>query len=267
MTSRLDLIIPVYNEGENILPVLRSIEKNVKTPVKVLICYDMDDDNTLPVIKNNSFSIPVEPVKNFVKRGPHGAVVSGFRASTAAGVLVFPADDTFNAAIIDSMVARQNEGADLVCASRFIPGGCMEGCPFIKFWLVRISSFCLRYLAFLPVHDATNGFRLFSRKVIDQIEIESDIGFTYSIELLVKTHRLGWKILEVPAKWFQRKAGESRFRVFQWLGPYLYWFFYGFSTTYLIRGPGTVRLRSPDSKKNQDSAGALPSKTYKETHP
>jgi dolichol-phosphate mannosyltransferase len=234
----LEIVIPVYNEGDNILDVLRSLKENVKTTFQVLICYDRDDDTTLTVLKEKgSFGIPIVPVKNKIGNGPHGAVRSGFLASTAPAVIVMPADDDYNGTIIDPMMAQFRAGNEIVSASRFIPGGCMEGCPFLKHWLVTISSFLLKNVAFLPISDATNGFRLFSRKTITEIPIESQVGFTFSIELLVKVHRLRWNIAEVPARWMQRKKGVSRFKVLNWVGPYLYWFFYGFGTTYLRGKP------------------------------
>jgi dolichol-phosphate mannosyltransferase len=110
--------------------------------------------------------------------------------------------------------------------------------------LVRTAAFTLHHLARLPTHDATSGFRLFSRRVITQIAVESDQGFCYSIELLVKTHRLGWRIGEVPALWFERKRGRSRFRVLKWLPAYLRWYLYAFATTVLRRPPGTVMLKT-----------------------
>jgi dolichol-phosphate mannosyltransferase len=105
---------------------------------------------------------------------------------------------------------------------------------------VRTASFTLYHLARLPTHDASNGFRLFSRHAISQIEIQSVRGFCYSIELLVKCHRLGWRIGEVPAQWFQRAHGSSRFQVIKWLPEYLRWYCYAFATTYLGRRPNTV---------------------------
>ena len=91
----------------------------------------------------------------------------------------------------------------------------MVGCPLLKAALVRIANFTLRHLARLPTTDASNGFRMFSRRVIERIAVESDQGFCYSIELLVKAHRLGWRIGEVPVRWFERRHGASRFQVIQ----------------------------------------------------
>jgi glycosyltransferase involved in cell wall biosynthesis len=249
MSATLDIVIPVYNEGENIVGVLRALAGAVKTPARVLICYDMDEDDTLPAIRANPDAHPGLPVE-FVRnpgRGAHAAVIAGFAASTASLVVVYPADDDFNPGILDRMaeLASPDRDArcDIVCASRFMPGGTMQGCPWLKAVLVRTAAFTLRHIARLPTRDATSGFRLFSRRVIDRIAVESDQGFCYSIELLVKAHRLGWRIGEVPALWFERKHGASRFRVLKWLPAYLRWYRYAFATTYLGRSPGTVAMK------------------------
>jgi glycosyltransferase involved in cell wall biosynthesis len=240
----LDIVIPVYNEGDNIIAVLENFQRSVKTPFRVLLCYDDDNDNTIPVVRGyRSASFDIVLVKNRGV-GVHGAVVSGFKMSAADAVLVFPADDTYNAGMIDRMVEKFREGCDIVCASRFMEGGRMEGCRWLKSALIRSSAFTLHYVARVPTRDASNGLRLFSRRLLDSVVIESSVGFTYSIELLVKCHRLGWKIGEVPALWFERETGRSRFRTVRWLPAYLRWYFYGYATTYLNKGPRSVRLNN-----------------------
>jgi glycosyltransferase involved in cell wall biosynthesis len=239
---RVDIIIPVYNEGANIVPTLGAIAREVKTPSHVLICYDSEEDDTLPAINSNRDAFSTLSV-TFLRnrgRGAHGAVLTGFAASDAPFVLVFPADDDYNPGILDSMVTEASKGCDVVCASRFMTGGRMVGCPWLKAFLVRTANFTLCHIARLPTHDASNGFRLFSRRAIDEIVIESERGFCYSIELLVKCHRLGWRIGEVPARWFQRAYGASRFQVVRWLPNYLRWYAYAFATTYLRRPAESV---------------------------
>ena len=162
--------------------------------------------------------LAVEFVRNH-GRGAHSAVMAGFKASDAPFVVVYPADDDFNAAILDRMVTRARTGCDIVCASRFIPGGTMQGCPWLKAALVRSAAFTLHHLARLPTRDPTSGFRLFSRRVVERIPVEFTQGFCYSIELLVKVHRLGWSIADVPARWFERTQGTSRFRVLSGCRP------------------------------------------------
>jgi dolichol-phosphate mannosyltransferase len=226
--SELDIVIPVYNEGAGIAPVLESLASSVKTPFRTYICYDRDDDTTLPYLKPfMDKGMAITPLKN-KGVGAQGAVLTGFRTSTAPWVIMLPADDTVNARILDQMVEEARKGAEIVCASRFMEGGKMEGCPWLKAVLVRTASFTLYHLARLPTHDATNGFRLFSRRVLDTITIESSTGFTYSLELLVKVHLLGWKIAEVPAEWYERTQGRSRFKVLSWVPSYLKWYFYAF---------------------------------------
>lgn len=243
--ATLDIVIPVYNEGENITPVLDSFLESVRTPFRVLICYDRETDTTLPALAAwpRRSSMQVELVQNR-GRGVHEAIMTGLSRTTAPWILTYTADDTFNAPIVDEMVRRAESGCDIVSASRFIPGGCMEGAPWLKGTLVRISSFTLYYLAGLPSRDATNGLRLFSRRVIERIPIESTAGFCYSIELLAKCHRLRWPVGEVPALWYERTAGESRFRVMKWLPHYLRWYFYAFATTWLRARDVPLRAES-----------------------
>jgi dolichol-phosphate mannosyltransferase len=242
--ARLDIVIPVYNEGRNITRVLDSLVSNVKTPFRVLICYDHDQDDTLPAVEQYKQKKPIdiEPVKN-LGRGPHGAVMSGFAACTADAVLVMAADDDYNAGIIDELVAKHESGCDVVVPSRFMKGGSMKGCRPLKAFLVRATAVTLRFMAHIPVHDPTNGFRLFSRRVIEEVVVESREGFTYSIELLVKCHRLGLRIDEVPAQWFERELGTSRFMISKWAAAYLRWYLYAFGTTYLHLGPETVIVK------------------------
>jgi glycosyltransferase involved in cell wall biosynthesis len=243
--TTLDILIPVYNEGESIVEVLSELRRHVRTPCRVLICYDHDEDTTLPALQRmGDAGFPVLLVKN-QGRGVHRAVVTGFGASTAPAVVVFPADDTHNAGILDRMVEQFEAGCEIVSANRLGPGSRLVGYPKVKAFLMRSAAFTLHHLARVPNRDATNGFRLFSRRVLDTIQLESSRGFTFSLELLVKCHRLGWKIGEVEARWVQRVHGASRFRLLQWLPEYLVWYRYAFATTVLGASASTVPLKTP----------------------
>ena len=158
--DKLDILIPVYNEGSNIVEVLTSLHKQVKTPYRILICYDNENDNTLAALTEYSYPTEITLVKN-TGQGVLGAIQSGFDMSNTDALIIFPADDKFNAGIIDSMVRLFEEGCEIVAASRLIPGGCMVGCPWLKSTLVRTAAALLYRYAHLPTHDPTNGFRLF----------------------------------------------------------------------------------------------------------
>jgi glycosyltransferase involved in cell wall biosynthesis len=231
----LEIIIPIYNEGDKILKLMDLFHNNVKTNFKVLLCYDSFEDNVFEhsyVLKKYPFEIFL--IKN-PKNGPLQAIKAGFESGNSNAVIVYPADDFLNYQLIDKMYSKFTHGNDIVVASRFMKGGSMDNCPFIKSILVRTASFTLYFLSSIPVRDASNGFRLFSRKLLKQIKIESKVGFAYSLELLVKCHRLKKNIVEIPARWEERSEGESRFKVFKWLPQYLKWYIYGLSTTWLKR--------------------------------
>jgi dolichol-phosphate mannosyltransferase len=241
--AELDIVIPVYNEKAHIVSVMEALRKEVRTPFRVLICYDFEEDDTLQALAG--YERP-EGMIEFVRnqgRGAHAAVRSGLAATDAPLVLIYMADDDYNAGLIDRMAERVRNGCDLVAASRFARGGTMEGCRWHKALPTVVAAFTLRHFARLPVHDSTNSFRMFSRRLIDAIEIESRIGFTFSIELLVKAHRLGWPTEEIAARWMEREDKPSRFRTFRWMPAYFRWYFYAFATTWLRRGPGSVRVR------------------------
>ena len=238
----LEIIIPVYNEGENINQVLDQFQNKVRTKFRILLCYDHYDDSTLNAYDTNNYAFEIIPVKN-KGVGAHGAVMTGINYSNSDCVIVFPADDTINQSIIDEMYKRFINGYDIVVASRFMKGGSMQGCPPLKSFLVRLASKTLYLFSSIPVQDASNGFRLFSRRILNLVVIESKIGFTYSIELLVKCKRLGLKIGEVPAQWEERSQGQSRFKVMQWAPNYIKWYFYGLSTSWLFKGPESVKMK------------------------
>jgi len=237
-----DVVIPVYNEGRNIRGVLDSL-KAVAYPVRILICYDFDEDDTLAALADyDSSPLPVVPVRSR-GRGVVDAILSGFEASTAPYVITYPGDDDCNGARVNALLRLAVNGHDIVCASRFMPGGSMVGCPLLKAILVRTGAFVVYHIARVPTRDASHALRLFSRRVLDSLPIESTRGFAFSLELLVKAHRLRWPIAETPFVWRERRVGRSRFRVFAWLPEYLRWVGYAVATTFMGRGAEDVRLR------------------------
>jgi len=231
----IDILVPVFNEGDKILELLKLFEKNIKNQFRVLFCYDNDDDDILSFSKYfKNFKYEIKLIKN-PSKGPCSAIKEGFKMSNSNCVIVYPADDFINFNILDKMYEKFLEGNDIVAASRFIKGGSMKGCPLLKSILVRSASFSLYYLSSIPIKDASNGFRLFSSRILKKVEIESRVGFAYSLELLAKCNRLEYRITEVPAQWEERSEGSSRFKVIKWLPQYLKWYIYGLSTTWLKR--------------------------------
>lgn len=224
--KNLDIVVPVYNEGLAIKRTINSILSKVKVTNNIFICYDNNSDTTLKVIKKYFKKKNIFLIKN-QGEGAHGAVMTGIKKSVAEYVLVMPADDDYNTLIIDKMfISAKKMGIDIICPSRFYKSSKIVNAPFFKFLLVRVVNYSLYYLANVPSKDSTNGFRFFSRRVIDNIKITSSRGFTYSIEYLLKAHEKKMIIKDCPADWYERKSGKSRFQIFGWAKDYLKWYFY-----------------------------------------
>jgi dolichol-phosphate mannosyltransferase len=235
MIKKLDILIPVYNESEIIVKTIKQILDHVKCNYEIFICYDYDEDPTLHIIKNNFHN---NTKINFTKnntRGFNQALISGINNTQGEAVLVYMADDHENYKLIDECFDKFNEGFDVVCPSRFIEGGKMKGNTFVKEILTRLASFFFQYFTTFPIKDSTNAFRLFSRTLLKKINFESDKGFTLCFEITAKAHRLGCKIVEVPSIWIQREQGESRFKIFSFLPPYIKWLFYIIKTSLFFR--------------------------------
>lgn len=101
---------------------------------------------------------------------------------------------------IPLMAAKiRDEGADVVSGSRYMRGGSQRGGPRLKRLLSRLAGLSLHYAARLPTHDATTNFRAYSRRFLDDVAVESERGFEVGLELTTKTHRLGYRVDEVPS--------------------------------------------------------------------
>ncbi len=230
--SLLSVVVPVYNEGENIEGVLRRFMGAVDTrPLEILVVYDFDADTTVPVVQRLQPEIPeVRLVRNTLGRGVLNAMRAGFAASAGNHVLVMMADGSDEPADVDAMVDKARGGADVVAAARYVRGGGQLGGPLLKRLMSRTAGLSLHWLGGVPTHDPTNNFKLYSRRLLDAVQIESSAGFELALELTVKAYALGLRIAEVPTTWRDRTAGESRFRLTKWLPHYLRWYRYGMRT-------------------------------------
>lgn len=222
-------MVPVYNEGENAAATLRGILEQTHTrPLEVLVVHDFDEDTTVPVVQRLQKEMPeLKLYRNRLGRGVLNAIRAGLGAAAAPYVLVTMGDASDDPKDIDAMYALAVGGADVVAGSRYMRGGRQVGGPLLKRTMSRTAGLSLHWLGGLPVHDATSNFRLYSRRLLDRVTIESTGGFELGIELTVKAHLLGMKLAEVPTTWRDRTAGTSRFKLWQWLPRYLHWYWRG----------------------------------------
>ncbi len=233
--KHLSIVLPVYNEGENIREALIRLLAKVKTPCEILIVYDFEEDTTLPALasflgENMVEEGKIKKVRNTYGRGVLYAIKTGLEKAQSKYVVVTMADLCDPPEVIDEMVKKaEEEDCVLVCGSRYMKGGSQKGGPIFKGFLSRCAGLSLHFLAGIPVHDVTNSFKLYRKSFLAGNKIESTGGFELGLELTVKAFLQGEKIGEVPTSWEDRVAGKSNFKLAKWLPKYLKWYFTAFT--------------------------------------
>jgi dolichol-phosphate mannosyltransferase len=223
----LNIITPVFNEGENFPALYKAVRKNIKTPHRLVVVYDFDEDNTVPVAKK--FAAKDKSVvlhKNTIARGPLNALRAGFDYVKSGPVLIIMADLADDLSMVDDMYEEYLKGAAVVCGSRYMKGGKQLGGPLLKRTLSRLAGVSLYWVRRVPTHDVTNNFKMYDKSLLDSITIESDGGFEIAMEITVKAFHKRLKIAELPTTWRDRTAGEANFHLWKWLPSYLRWYFY-----------------------------------------
>ena len=233
----LSIVMPVFKEGEAVEPVLRSTTSSVSAPHEIIVVYDFDEDPTVPVIQRLAAELPtIRGLRNDLGRGVLNAMKAGIAASTGEYILISMSDGSDEPHVVDSMVALARDGADVVSASRYMRGGHQLGGPPIKRLMSRVAGLTLHWFAGVATHDPTNNFKLYSRRFLDSVTIESTAGFELALELTVKATLQSRRVAEVPTTWRDRTAGESNFKLRKWLPHYLHWYRAAFAGRWLGRG-------------------------------
>lgn len=221
----LSIVIPVYNEADNIKQTLYALKQNVPVTHEIIAVYDFDEDNTLPVLRHMSSNYDnLRIVKNNVAYGPSGALRTGFGEARSFRVLVVMADLCDDFTQIPYLLSLVPERADIVCPSRYCEGGEQLLNSLHKVWVPRTTGFLLKLLAGIPTCDPTNSFKLYSTKVLKSISLTSTISFSVTLEIVAKAHCLGYRIVEVPTVWRDRQSGKSNFKFWRSIIVYLPWF-------------------------------------------
>jgi glycosyltransferase involved in cell wall biosynthesis len=215
----LAIVVPVYNEGEAVEPVLRSLAAEVVSAHEIVVVYDFDGDTTVPVIARLAPDLHgLRGIRNDLGRGVLNAMKAGIAGTDAPFVLISMADGSDEPHIVDRMVELARDGADVVAASRYMSGGHQIGGPRLKRVLSRTAGLTLHWFAGVPTHDATNNFKLYSRRFLDSVTIESTAGFELALELTVKAtlggrtwlpHYLHWYRAAFRGRWLRRPVART----------------------------------------------------------
>jgi dolichol-phosphate mannosyltransferase len=248
--ARVSVIIPAYNEGDLVIPVLDRLFESVKLPCEVLIVVDSEDDTTVPVVAEYAQKEPrLRYLVNTYGRGPANAIRFGFDAASAPVSVVTMADGCDDSRQIDDLTRLIERGVAVAAASRYMAGGQQVGGPVLKGLASRLAGRSLHLLAHIGTRDATNSFKAYSTEFIREVGIDSRDGFEIGIELTAKARRMRRPVAEIPTIWLDRQAGMSNFRVAQWIPKYLRWYRFSFGrqlSAEKIRDLAARRLGRPD---------------------
>jgi dolichol-phosphate mannosyltransferase len=226
---RVSVVIPAYNEGDHILPVLDRIFEAVHLPCEVLVVVDFAEDTTVPVVDEYSLKEPrLRCVVSSYGRGPANAIRFGIDAAAAPVVVVTMADGCDDPRQIDDLARLVDRGVAVAAASRYMPGGQQVGGPGLKGMMSRSAGRSLRLFAHIGTRDATNSFKAYSTEFVRSVGIDSRDGFELGIELTAKARRMRLPVAEIPTIWLDRQAGVSNFRVAKWIPGYLRWYRFAF---------------------------------------
>lgn len=228
-TARVSIVIPVYNEGDGVAAVLQRIRESVTLPFEVLVVHDTPEDTTVPTVNDFSARDPrVRAILNTFGRGPANAIRFGMHVASAPVVVVTMADGCDDTTQIDDLTRLVERGVVVACASRYARGGQQVGGPFLKGFISRAAGLTLHVFARVGTRDATNSFKAYSRRFLEDVGVESDQGFEIGIELVAKARRRRLPVAEIPTIWLDRTFGVSNFKLWAWLPRYTRWYIHAF---------------------------------------
>jgi dolichol-phosphate mannosyltransferase len=204
--------LPTYNERENLERMIEALEP---LDVRVLVIDDNSPDGTGEIADRLAADRDwLSVLHRERKEGLGRAYVAGFHEvfrGDADYVLEMDCDFSHNPSDVPRLIAAAEAGADLVLGSRYIPGGGTENWGLVRRMISRGASIYTRILL-MPIHDATGGFKCFRRHVLESIDLETidAAGYVFQIEATYRTLRKGFRVVEVPIRFVDRREGQSK---------------------------------------------------------
>ena len=211
------VIIPTYNEAENIEAIIRAVF-SLDTPFHILVVDDNSPDGTSEIVKNlqheyaDSLFLEIRKAKS----GLGTAYIHGFKWCLDKGydfIFEMDADFSHNPKDLPRLYAtRKNTPADVVIGSRYIKGVNVVNWPIGRVILSYMASKYVRLITGMSIHDTTAGFVCYRRKVLEALNLDEIkfIGYAFQIEMKFKAHQKKFKIVEIPIVFTDRLRGESK---------------------------------------------------------
>jgi dolichol-phosphate mannosyltransferase len=209
------LVLPTYNEAENLAPFVAAALANLPATAQVLIVDDSSPDGTGEIA--DRLAAEHENVAVLHRRHKEGlgpAYIAGFRHALAAGaglVLEMDSDFSHDPAYLPRLLDAAQR-ADVVLGSRYVPGGGVSDWGALRKAISRGGSVYARLVLGVEVHDLTGGFKCFRREVLEAIDLDTvqARGYAFQVETTYRAIRRGFTVAEVPIVFRERRAGDSK---------------------------------------------------------
>ncbi|MGC9219748.1 MAG: polyprenol monophosphomannose synthase [Solirubrobacteraceae bacterium] len=219
MSARIWVVIPTYNEAENIEPIVDAVSTEMAaitgSDYRILIVDDNSTDGTRKLANQLAATNEhVEILNRPDKQGLGRAYIAGFQQALANGaemVIQMDADFSHHPGYLKDLVAAAQE-ADLVLGSRYVRGGAVQNWGLMRRLISRGGSTYARTVLRVPVRDLTGGFKCIHSSVLETINLNSlrADGYVFQIELTYRALQAGFKVREVPIVFADRTAGQSK---------------------------------------------------------
>ncbi len=209
------VIIPTYNEKENIARIIKEIFSLNIPDLHLLIVDDNSPDQTAKIVEGRQKEFPnLHLLKRTGKLGLGTAYIEGIKLAfenNAEAIIQMDADFSHNPKDIPRLLKGLNS-KDFVIGSRYIPGGKIVNWPKKRLFLSSFANNFARVILFLPIHDLTGGFNAWKKKTLEGInfrEIKTD-GYGFLLELKTKAYRSRFSYQEIPITFTERREGQSK---------------------------------------------------------
>ena len=211
------LIIPTYNESENVASIIEAVF-SLRQNFHILIIDDGSPDGTAAIVKGlfSQYEGTLFLEEREGKLGLGTAYILGFRWALARGyhyIFEMDCDFSHDPNDLDKLYkACKTGGADVAIGSRYVKGGNVKNWPSIRVNLSKGASVYTRLITLMPVKDPTAGFVCYRKEVLEAINLEeiSFVGYAFQIEMKFAAWKLGFKIKEVPITFIDRQFGTSK---------------------------------------------------------
>jgi dolichol-phosphate mannosyltransferase len=214
--EQVSIIVPTYNESQNILAILKSIEQNLpkNKPVETIVVDDNSPDGTGSIVEEyintvkKATGYTIEVIRRKAKEGLSSAILKGIENSKGQTIVVMDSDRSHPPDIIPKMVdTLDNSECDIVVASRYVKGGSVSGWSVKRKLISKIATKIAQHGLGVGQKDPLSGFFAFRRNILDGLKLDA-IGYKMLLEILVKTK--GARVKEIPYTFTNRMQGESK---------------------------------------------------------